>query len=176
MVTKEKNVKRIEKVKEVIPKMQKNEDEFLERVISINRVTKVITGGRRFRFSVLTSVGNGKGSVGVGVGKAGEISVAIRKSIQDAKKNMIEFALVGNTIPYESVGKFGAASVILKPACLGTGVLAGGAVRAVLEVGGVKNILAKSLGSKNANNVALSTLLALKKLRKKEDLEIEREN
>ncbi|MFH1612982.1 MAG: 30S ribosomal protein S5 [bacterium] len=156
--------------------LQKNEEEFLERVISINRVTKVITGGRRFRFSVLVSVGNGKGCVGIGTGKAVEISVAIRKAVQDAKKNIIEFSLVENSIPYESVGKFGAACVLLKPAYAGTGVLAGGAVRAVLEVGGIKNILAKSLGSDNASNVARATLLALQKLKRKEDLEAEREN
>jgi small subunit ribosomal protein S5 len=147
-----------------------NIGELKEKVVKIGRVTKVVKGGRNFRFSALVVVGDENGNVGTGMGKAVEIPDAIRKGIDDAKKNMIKVPIVDTTLPHEIIGRFGAAKVLIKPAAPGTGVIAGGPVRAVLELAGVKDVRAKRLGSGNSVNIVKATIEGLKMMRTAEQV------
>ena len=145
--------------------MAERDSGFIERVVNIARVAKVVKGGRRFSFSALVVVGNGSGKVGIGLGKASEVPNAIRKGNEKAKKSMFQVLMIdGETIPHEVIGRFGAARVLLRPASPGTGVIAGGVVRAILELGGIRNILTKCIGTNNPHNVSKATINALQRL------------
>ena len=151
-------------------RFEREPSEFIEKVVYTNRVSKTVKGGRVMKFSALMVVGDGKGKVGFGMGKAAEVPEAIRKGIEDAKKNMINVSLSGTTIPHEVIGEFGAGRVLMKPAAEGTGIIAGGPVRAVMEAAGIKDIRSKCLRSNNPNNVVNATFEGLKALRTPEEV------
>jgi len=150
------------------------ENELKEKVVALNRVTKVVKGGRHMRFSAVVVVGNGNGKVGIGNGKAAEVPEAIKKAIQDAKKNLIEVPIVNTTVPHEFIGKFGSAKVMLKPAAKGTGIIAGGSVRPVLELAGYQNIRTKIIGTNNPRNVVRATIEGLKSMQTVESVAAKR--
>ena len=149
---------------------QQEASELTDKVVNIARVAKVVKGGRRFRFSAIVVVGDGQGKVGFGLGKAHEVPEAIRKAVEQAKKGMIQVPILNNTIPYTVVGEYGSGRVLLKPASEGTGVIAGGPVRALVEVAGIKNVLTKCLGSNNPHNAVKATMAALKQLASPEEV------
>ncbi len=153
------------------PREEKPQSELIETIVSINRCAKVVKGGRRFSFSALVVVGNGAGRVGAGLGKANGVAEAIKKGIEQAKRAMFAIPMVNSTIPHPIIGKFGAGRVMLKPASPGTGIIAGGGARAVLQAGGVRDVLTKSLGSNNPLNVVSATIAGLKALRRREEIE-----
>ena len=153
-----------------MPRIDYSQMELKERVVSVNPVSKTVKGGRRRSFAALVVVGDGEGHVGSGLGKGLDVADAIRKGTQEAKKNMIEVPRVGTSIPHEAIGVFGAGRVLVKPASEGTGVIAGGPVRAVMEAAGIRDVLSKSLGSANPNNVVSATMQALKQLRSAEEV------
>ncbi|MBP3831910.1 MAG: 30S ribosomal protein S5 [Clostridia bacterium] len=154
--------------------MEKQENELKEKVVAISRVAKVVKGGRNFRFSAVVVVGDGNGHVGVGNGKAAEVPDAIKKAIGEAKKNLIEVPIVNTTVPHEFIGKFGSANVLLKPAAVGTGLIAGGSVRPVLELAGYQNIRTKVIGTNNPRNVVYATIEGLKSMQTVEQVAAKR--
>ena len=151
-------------------RFEKPQSEYIEKVVHLNRVSKTVKGGRVMKFSALMVVGDGKGKVGFGLGKAAEVPEAIRKGLEDAKKNMVNITVAGTTIPHEVIGEFGAGRVMLKPAAEGTGIIAGGPVRAVMEAAGIRDIRAKCLRSNNPQNVVSATFEGLKSLRTPEEV------
>ena len=155
-------------------RFEREQSEYIEKVIATNRVSKTVKGGRIYKFAALVVVGDGNGTIGFGIGKAGEVPDAIRKGIEDAKKNMVKVSLKGTTIPHEIIGKFGAGEVLMKPAPQGTGVIAGGPMRAVLEAMGVRNVLAKAYGSTNPYNMVRATIDALSHLSSPADIAAKR--
>lgn len=146
------------------------ESQLTDRLVAVSRVAKVVKGGRRFGFNALVTVGDGNGRIGIGMGKANDVTEAIRKAVENAKKNVVNVSLINGTIPHQVLGHFGAGKIILKPAAPGTGVIAGGPARAVLELAGVKNILTKCLGTTNAHNVVKATLDGLIQLKTREQI------
>jgi small subunit ribosomal protein S5 len=150
--------------------MEQNEVGFVEKIVALNRVAKVVKGGRRFSFSALVVVGDGNGSVGYGLGKAQEVPEALRKATESARRNMIQVPVLEGTLPYQVLGRYGAGSVLLMPASEGTGVIAGGAVRAIMEAAGIRDVLSKAIGTNNPHNVIKATIAGLASLRSAEEV------